>query len=157
MLRIFTQLFVILVLWAGLGAATYWLHPQGRVLLAGGQAAVPQDETEVSLSEAKRLAMDGKVLWIDVRPAAEFAAEHVQGAENVPADQAGVLEGKLFEWTQSDRLRPDTTLVIYCASPGCGSGAPVAPADSGDESRAAGTGAGGRMDGMEAGRGEGEG
>jgi rhodanese-related sulfurtransferase len=120
MLRVLNQLLVIAVIWAIFCGITYALHPQARIMFAGGAAAVPQEEGEISLADAKRLATDGKSLWVDVRPAAEFARDHVPGAENVPADEPGALETKLFEWTSSGRLMPDTVIIVYCASSGCG-------------------------------------
>jgi rhodanese-related sulfurtransferase len=120
MIRIFIQSAILAALWLVTGSLAYWLHPQARVLFEGGQIAVPQDEGEISLAEAKRHTADNKVIWVDVRPAPEFAKEHVPGAENVPANESGILESKLFEWTQSERLRPDTRIIMYCASAGCG-------------------------------------
>ena len=120
MIRVLIQLFVLVLLWSLFGAMSYWLHPHAKKLFEGGQIAVPQAEGEISLEEAKRMAADGRVLWIDVRPLAEFTKEHIPGAENVPSDTIGALETKLFEWTQSERLRPETMLVIYCASTSCG-------------------------------------
>ena len=120
MLRVLHQLAILGVFWAILGGLVFWLHPQARGLFSGSQAAVPQVEGEISLAEAKLLGSQGKAFWVDVRPAAEFAAEHVPGAENIPADLEGGLETKLFEWTRSGALTPSTTMIIYCASSGCG-------------------------------------
>jgi rhodanese-related sulfurtransferase len=120
MFRILQQLAIIGALWLVFGGLVFWLHPQARGLFTGSQAAVPQGEGEISLAEAKLISADGKALWVDVRPIAEFNREHVPGAENVPADVSGALESKLFEWTRAGTLGADTTMIVYCASSGCG-------------------------------------
>ena len=120
MLRVFNQLLILGLLWGIFGGITFALHPSAKILFSGGSVAVPQEEGEISLAEAKRLTSEGKSLWVDVRPAVEFAKDHVPGADNVPADEAGALESKLFEWTSSGRLLPDTVVIVYCASSGCG-------------------------------------
>ena len=120
MLRILNQLTILGILWAIFGGLVFWLHPDARGLFTGGQAAIPQVEGEISLIEAKLITADGKALWVDVRPAAEFSREHVPGAENVPSDVSGALRDKLFEWTRAGTLGADTTMIVYCASSGCG-------------------------------------
>lgn len=120
MLRVLNQLIILGVLWGILGGFTYFLHPQTKVLFSGGSAAVPQEEGEISLVEAKRLTAEGNALWVDVRPAAEFARDHIPGADSVPADESGALETKLFEWTSSGRLLPNTVVIVYCSSSACG-------------------------------------
>lgn len=120
MSRIINQLVILVVLWAALGSIMYFLHPEARGLFSGSQAVLPQGEGEISLAEARRLTADGRALWVDVRPAAEFQRDHVPGAENVPSDEPGALESKLFEWTRTGTLGSSTTMVIYCASSGCG-------------------------------------
>ncbi len=53
----------------------------------------------------------GKVIILDVRPAAEFAAGHIPGALSVPLDQ---LDAALA------RLPKRTEIVAYCRGPYCG-------------------------------------
>lgn len=122
LLRLLRQSAILLILWAVCSAAVFLWHPDARSLLGGGAAAVPAAEGEVSLAEALMMDAERGVLWIDVRPAAEFEREAIPGAENIPENAPVALENKLFEWTASERLQPDTRIVIYCASAGCRSG-----------------------------------
>lgn len=120
MLRAIQQLGLIGILWLLFGGLVYWLHPQARELFSGAAAAVPVEEGEISLADARRFTAEGVALWVDTRPASDFTREHVPAAHNIPADESGVLETKLFEWTRTGILKPDTVLIIYCATSGCG-------------------------------------
>ena len=53
---------------------------------------------------------DGTVILLDVRPAAEYAAEHLPSARSIPLDE---LERRL------DELPVDKTVVAYCRGPYC--------------------------------------
>jgi rhodanese-related sulfurtransferase/DNA-binding transcriptional ArsR family regulator len=57
-----------------------------------------------------RLAQDGHVVILDVRPAAEFQAGHIQGAVSVPLDD---LERRLSE------IPREQPVVAYCRGPYC--------------------------------------
>jgi rhodanese-related sulfurtransferase len=57
----------------------------------------------------ERLAR-GDVVLVDVRPAEEFAAGHIDGARSIPFDE---LERRLAE------LPPDREVVAYCRGPFC--------------------------------------
>jgi len=52
----------------------------------------------------------GDVVVVDVRPAVEYAAGHIEGARSIPLDE---LERRLAE------LPPDTEIVAYCRGPYC--------------------------------------
>ena len=52
----------------------------------------------------------GDVVLVDVRPAEEFAAGHIEGALSIPIDE---LEGRL------DDLPADREVVAYCRGPFC--------------------------------------
>lgn len=52
----------------------------------------------------------GEVVLVDVRPAEEFAAGHIEGARSIPLDE---LERRL------DELPPDRDVVAYCRGPFC--------------------------------------
>jgi rhodanese-related sulfurtransferase/DNA-binding HxlR family transcriptional regulator len=52
----------------------------------------------------------GDVVLVDVRPEAEYAAGHIEGAQSIPLDE---LERRLAE------LPPDTEVVAYCRGPYC--------------------------------------
>lgn len=64
----------------------------------------------VSFAELDDMTRTGDVLLVDVRPASEFAAGHVEGAVNIPvADLAARLAD----------IPPDATVVAYCRGPYC--------------------------------------
>src|SRR5919197_1856046 len=52
----------------------------------------------------------GDIVLIDVRPAEEYAAGHIEGARSIPLDE---LERRLAE------LPPDREVVAYCRGPFC--------------------------------------
>jgi rhodanese-related sulfurtransferase/DNA-binding HxlR family transcriptional regulator len=52
----------------------------------------------------------GEVVLIDVRPAEEYAAGHIEGARSIPLAE---LEQRIAE------LPPDTEIVAYCRGPVC--------------------------------------
>jgi rhodanese-related sulfurtransferase len=52
----------------------------------------------------------GDVVLVDVRPAEEFAAGHIEGARSIPIEE---LEGRLAE------LPADREVVAYCRGPFC--------------------------------------
>jgi rhodanese-related sulfurtransferase/DNA-binding transcriptional ArsR family regulator len=64
----------------------------------------------VSQEELVQRARHGKVVILDVRPRAEFAAGHIPGARSVPLDE---LDAAL------DRLPRRTEIVAYCRGPYC--------------------------------------
>jgi len=55
-------------------------------------------------------ARSGDLVVIDVRPALEFQAGHIEGARSIPVDE---LEDRLGE------LPPDAEVVAYCRGPYC--------------------------------------
>jgi len=57
----------------------------------------------------ERLA-SGDIVLVDVRPEAEYAAGHIEGAQSIPLDD---LERRLAE------LPPDAEVVAYCRGPFC--------------------------------------
>jgi rhodanese-related sulfurtransferase/DNA-binding HxlR family transcriptional regulator len=64
----------------------------------------------VTFDELDQMAQAGDVLLVDVRPASEFAAGHVEGAVNIPVAQ---LAGRLSE------LPPTGSIAAYCRGPYC--------------------------------------
>ena len=64
----------------------------------------------VTFEELDALAEQGRVIVVDVRPAEEYAAGHIEGAVSIPlADLADRLTG----------LPTDTPVVAYCRGPYC--------------------------------------
>ncbi len=64
----------------------------------------------ISFLEFDEMTRSGHVLLVDVRPASEFAAGHVDGAVNIPvADLA----------TRINELPDDASIVAYCRGPYC--------------------------------------
>jgi DNA-binding transcriptional ArsR family regulator len=64
----------------------------------------------IDREELRRRIEDGTVVVVDVRPAAEHAADHIAGAVSIPIDE---LDQRL------DELPPDATVVAYCRGPYC--------------------------------------
>ena len=64
----------------------------------------------IDREELRERIKDGTVVVLDVRPAAEHAAEHIVGAVNIPIDE---LDRRL------DELPADVTVVAYCRGPYC--------------------------------------
>ncbi|HHU68548.1 metalloregulator ArsR/SmtB family transcription factor [Corynebacterium sp.] len=64
----------------------------------------------VTFEEFDELHRTGEALLVDVRPAAEFAAGHAEGAVNIPLAD---LDRRLAE------LPADRTIVAYCRGPYC--------------------------------------
>lgn len=74
---------------------------------------------EVTVDEAKRWGKDA--MWIDARPADEFAAGHVPGAVLLNTDEWDRLLGPaLNSW------RPGLRVVVYCGKQTCGASREVA-------------------------------
>lgn len=65
---------------------------------------------EVSREELTERLRHGDVVLLDVRPAEEFAAGHIEGARSIPIDE---LERRL------DELPSDVQVVAYCRGPFC--------------------------------------
>ena len=85
-----------------------------REMLAAAQAMVPR----IAPQDARALLERGEAVAVDVRDAAELAASgKVAGAVHVPR---GMLEFRADPTAPSHdkALRPDKTVIVYCASGG---------------------------------------
>jgi len=69
-----------------------------------------EDVERIGRAELVARLAEGDVVLIDVRPAEEFAAGHIQGARSIPLDE---LEQRLAE------LPDDAEIVAYCRGPFC--------------------------------------
>ncbi len=64
----------------------------------------------VTFDELDEMAAHGSVVVVDVRPEAEYAAGHLDGAVNIPVSE---LASRLSE------IPPDAKVVAYCRGPYC--------------------------------------
>jgi rhodanese-related sulfurtransferase len=79
----------------------------------------PPAADEVTVGEAKRWGET--VMWLDARPANEFAAGHVPGAFLLNTDDwDSLLTPVLNSWS------PDRRIVVYCSKQSCGASREVA-------------------------------
>jgi DNA-binding transcriptional ArsR family regulator len=69
-----------------------------------------EDVDSIGRDELLRRLEDGVVVLVDVRPEAEYAAGHIEGAHSIPLDE---LERRLAE------LPADAEVVAYCRGPFC--------------------------------------
>ncbi|KIG18306.1 Rhodanese-like domain protein [Enhygromyxa salina] len=68
----------------------------------------------VSVEEAQELLERSQVTFVDARPAYHYAAAHIPGAMNLPAEDAeGLLD------MQSLSLPPDGAVITYCDGGSC--------------------------------------
>lgn len=107
--------------WLGiLGAATLLalaalaLDPRARALLRDAPAA---DETTLAAVRDHR----GPLLWLDARPAADFARGHIPEALPInPDDWDQQIVAIIAVW------QPGTRVIVYCDDRACGSSRAVA-------------------------------
>jgi rhodanese-related sulfurtransferase len=82
------------------------------------QSPIPASEM-VTVDQAR--AWGGNVIWVDARPDAEFARDHVPGAVPLNEDRWNNLVGPfLAMWT------PDKKVVVYCSAQNCNAAREVA-------------------------------
>jgi 3-mercaptopyruvate sulfurtransferase SseA len=65
----------------------------------------PDQIPRVTAAEAYQAALNGEAVLLDTRAAAQFNAQHVTGAINIPTNE---VEARLGE------LDPDTWYITYC-------------------------------------------
>ncbi len=89
-----------------------WTKPYG-VRSAGGVHAPTYGNVEIGLAEAARLLDEG-ALFLDARPAEEYAAGHIPGAASFPEDEADErIEEALLLCGEAE------STVVYCAGIDC--------------------------------------
>lgn len=97
----------VLALWLALRAASATrlaeVDRAAREYLGDEVEAIGREELIARLSR-------GDIVLVDVRPADEYAAGHIEGARSIPIKE---LEGRLLE------LAPDREVVAYCRGPFC--------------------------------------
>nr|NLI51465.1 metalloregulator ArsR/SmtB family transcription factor [Propionibacterium sp.] len=85
-------------------------HVAEVAALTGAFFADADGTRPIGSDDLDELSRSGEVVLVDVRPASEFAAGHVDGALNIPlADLASRLS----------ELPRDATVVAYCRGPYC--------------------------------------
>ena len=72
------------------------------------------EEPVVTLQEARALFRTQGAVFIDARPAAAYAAGHIQGAINLPSEDIDTL----FPTAMAE-VQPDTLLIVYCDGESC--------------------------------------
>jgi rhodanese-related sulfurtransferase/DNA-binding HxlR family transcriptional regulator len=71
---------------------------------------VGPDVERITRTELRQRLAKGDVVLVDVRPAEEYAAAHIEGARSIPLEE---LEQRLAE------LPDDAEIVAYCRGPFC--------------------------------------
>ena len=75
------------------------------------QSPVPTSEM---VTAAQARAWDSNAIWVDARPDAEFASDHVPGAVSLNEDRWNELLPQVLEvWS------PEKKVVVYCSSLSC--------------------------------------
>ncbi len=90
------------------------LDPRARALLRDAPAA---DETTLAAARDHR----GPLLWLDARPAADFARDHIPEALPLSPDD---WDAQIVEVVT--RWQPGTRVIVYCDDRACGSSRQVA-------------------------------
>jgi len=97
-----------------LAAAARVLDPRARALLRDAPAA---DEIELAAARA----LPSPVLWIDARPAADFARNHIPDALPLSLDEWDTrIVDVLARW------QPGTRVIVYCDDRACSTSRAVA-------------------------------
>ena len=97
-----------------LAAAALALDPRTRALLRDAPAA-----DEIALAAARAHA--GPVLWLDARPTADFARNHIPDALSLNLDEWDTrIVDVLARW------QPGTRVIVYCDDRACSTSRAVA-------------------------------
>jgi rhodanese-related sulfurtransferase len=98
-----------------------WVAPPDDGICEGDPADLPAPDSmnslsmeRVSIEQASALLGQPLVTFVDARPTYHYAAEHVPGAMNLPAEDAeGLLD------MQSLPIPPDGEVIAYCDGISC--------------------------------------
>lgn len=94
------------------------LRARGLDLLAPGPPAVgtaaAQDQREISLEDAVRRHAEQSAIFADARPAADYAAGHIQGALSLPDQEFDSWAEEFIAATE-----PETVIITYCEGVQC--------------------------------------
>ena len=116
MKRLIVQLLALSVAVAVVAMLVRMVHPDAAEL---GEALTKADLGKGEILARDALAMDN-VLWVDLRPHAEYERFHVDGAINVSVLEGDDLLDALFEQEMEGGDLYAGGVVLYCASTECG-------------------------------------
>jgi rhodanese-related sulfurtransferase len=110
-MKAFSQALILVILSAAAAWGTYAWHPRAPALHLTQE---PLRDDEVSMAVIREKFHE-EVLWIDARPADQFAAKHMPGALNVSEQQ---FDEQLV--LHLDTLQTNTKpVVVYCSGQKC--------------------------------------
>lgn len=110
-MKAFSQALILVILSAAAAWGTYAWHPRAPSLHLTQE---PLRDDEVSMAVIREKFHE-EVLWIDARPADQFAAKHMPGAINVSEQQ---FDEQLV--LHLDTLQTNTKpVVVYCSGQKC--------------------------------------
>lgn len=110
MKRTVAQALVILAISAGIAVASIWLHPRAPTWY------LTQTEDPWELNPDQVAALGDEVVWIDARPAAQYAKEHRPGAILLNEENWGDLVFAVQDELSAAIGKP---VVVYCDGRGC--------------------------------------
>jgi rhodanese-related sulfurtransferase len=114
------QIAAILFLSVALSLAVNHLRKDGLPLVgdwsqkAQLSAVKTIEEPVVSIQEARALFLTQGAVFVDARPAASYAAGHIQGAINLPTEDLDSFFARAMA-----EVQPDTLLIVYCDGESC--------------------------------------
>jgi rhodanese-related sulfurtransferase len=112
------KLLFILLISALLAGYSSWLQGMNRpeAIQPGSGKSIPATDIPlIEVTEAEALWRHRSTVFIDVRPAPDFAYGHIAGAVSLPLEE---FDQRLPE--VEGRLRRAQALVVYCKSVDCG-------------------------------------
>jgi rhodanese-related sulfurtransferase len=110
-MKALSQALILIVLSAAAAWGTYVWHPRAPALHLS-QEPLRDDEVSMALIRER---FHGEVMWIDARPADQFAARHMPGALNVSEQQ---FDEQLVQ--HLDALQTNSKpVVLYCSGQKC--------------------------------------
>ncbi|MFN7562822.1 MAG: rhodanese-like domain-containing protein [Prosthecobacter sp.] len=110
-MKAFSQALILVILSAAAAWGTYAWHPRAPALHLT-QEPLRDDEVSMAVIREK---FHKEVLWIDARPADQFAAKHMPGALNVSEQQFDEQLVQHLETLQTN-TKP---VVVYCSGQKC--------------------------------------
>lgn len=118
MKRSYPEALVICLAAAALGLIVNGLRPDGLPLFpreAPRSIAVdPQNPRQIPIEEAIARFKQGDALFADARSPADYAAGHIAGAVNLPAQTPDAWMPRVFA-----EVPPDRTVITYCSGSRC--------------------------------------